>query len=120
MRPVYFVLGALLLAVGIIGVVLPLVPTTGPVILAAFCFARSSRRFHDWLIHHPRFGPVIADFRAGRGIPRRTKTWALAAMAAAFTVAVILVADGWILRTTIAAVGIGAITYVARLPVSRG
>jgi len=119
MRPVYFVLGMVFLVVGIVGVVLPLIPTTGPVLLAAFFFARSSDRFHDWLINHPRLGPLIANFRAGRRIPLSTKVWALTAMTAAFGFGIIFIATTWIARAVVIAVAIWAIGYVARLPVSR-
>ncbi len=119
MRPVYFVLGMISLIVGIVGVVLPLIPTTGPLLLAAFFFARSSNRFHDWLTTHPRFGPLIADFRAGLGIPLMTKVWALTAMVAAFTVGTVFVATHWIARAVMVTVGVCAITYVAGLPISR-
>ena len=119
LRPIYFTLGSLFLAIGIAGVVLPLVPTTGPVILAAYFYARSSDRFHDWLVHHPRFGPLIADFRAGKGIPFKTKVWALTAMTLAFSVSATFVTTNWIARAVVIAIGVGAITYVARLPVSR-
>jgi uncharacterized membrane protein YbaN (DUF454 family) len=119
MRPVYFVLGAVFLVVGVVGVVLPLIPTTGPVLLAAFFFARSSVRFHDWLMEHPRFGPLIADFRSGKGIPLTTKVWALTAMTAAFGIAGIYVTTGWIARSILVTVGVLAIGYVARLPISR-
>jgi hypothetical protein len=119
MRPVYFLLGMIFLLVGVAGIALPLVPTTGPVLLAAFFFARSSHRFHDWLIGHPRFGPLISNFRAGNGIPRAVKAWALAAMTAAFGFSAIFVTTHWIARAAVVAVAIGAIGYVARLPASR-
>ena len=119
MRPVYFVLGAVFLVLGIVGVALPLIPTTGPVLLAAFFFARSSDRFHDWLMGHPRFGPLIADFRSGNGIPLTTKVWALTAMTAAFGVTAVFVTTGWIARGILLTVGVLAIGYVARIPVSR-
>jgi len=119
MRPVYFLLGMISLTAGIVGVVLPLIPTTGPLLLAAFFFARSSNRFHDWLITHPRFGPLIADFRAGLGIPLVTKVWALTAMTAAFTIGTVFVATHWIARAVVLSVGVWAIAYVARLPISR-
>jgi uncharacterized membrane protein YbaN (DUF454 family) len=118
MRPVYFALGVVFLAIGMVGIALPLIPTTGPVLLAAFFFARSSDRFHDWLVNHPRFGPLIADFRAGRGIPGVTKAWALIAMVLAFGAGLLLLGN-WIARGVVLAVAIGAIGYVARLPVSR-
>jgi len=119
MRPVYFLLGMVSLIVGIVGVVLPLIPTTGPLLLAAFFFARSSNHFHDWLTTHPRFGPLIADFRAGLGIPLTTKVWALIAMVAAFTIGTVFVATHWIARAVLVTVGVLAVTYVAGLPISR-
>jgi len=119
MRPVYFLLGIISLVVGVVGVVLPLIPTTGPLLLAAFFFARSSNRFHDWLTTHPRFGPLITDFRAGLGIPLITKVWALTAMIAAFTIGAVFVTTHWAARVTLLVVGVWAVTYVARLPVSR-
>lgn len=119
MRPVYFVLGLFFLALGLVGVVLPLIPTTGPLLLATYFFARSSRRFHDWLVNHPRFGPAIADFRAGKGIPLKTKVWALAAMFLAFGVGIVWVAPGWIAKGVLLLIAVWAIGYVARLPVSR-
>jgi len=119
MRPVYFFLGVVFLVLGIVGIVLPLIPTTGPVLLAAFFFARSSDRFHDWLMRHPRFGPLIADFRSGNGIPLTTKVWALTAMTAAFGFSAVFVSTGWIARSVLLTVGVLATGYVARIPVSR-
>lgn len=63
MRYVWAALGLLSLLCGLIGIVLPLVPTVPFILLAAFLFARSSDRLHSWLIHHPRFGPAIADWQ---------------------------------------------------------
>lgn len=65
--------GALALAVGLVGVVLPLLPTTPLVILAAFCFARGCLRCERWLLAHPRFGPLVRDWRRHRVIPRRAR-----------------------------------------------
>ena len=119
MRPIYFVLGAFFLIVGIVGIAAPLIPTTGPVLLAAFFFARSSDRFHDWLVNHPRLGPLIADFRSGRGIPLATKVWAVTAMTLAFGFAVIFLSVHWSIRAALAIIGVWAIRFVARQPVAR-
>ena len=118
MKPLYLLLGLVFLAIGIVGIVLPLVPTTGPLLIAAFAFARSSDRLHDWLLNHPRFGRFIADFRDGRGIPVRTKAVAVIAMVAAFTYSVGWVVPGWPLKSLVGAIGIWAIWYVLRLPTS--
>lgn len=74
--------GLLSLAAGIVGIVLPLLPTTPFLLLAAFCFARGSKRLHDWLVHHPRLGPPIHDWQKHGAISRRAKQLALLSIAA--------------------------------------
>lgn len=116
MKPVYLLLGLVSVGVGIVGVFLPLIPTTGPLLLAAFAFARSSDRLHDWLINHRRFGRFISDFQSGRGISLKTKITAVVAMSAAFTYSI-----GWVMPTFpaklgVAAIGAWAIWYVLHFP----
>jgi len=66
-------IGVLSLALGIIGIVLPLLPTTPFLLLSAACFAKSSDKFYQWLITHPWFGQYIENYRSGRGIPMKVK-----------------------------------------------
>lgn len=80
MRLFYVLAGWLAFALGLIGVVLPLLPTVPFMLLAAFCFARGSRRFHDWLVGHPRFGPPIRDWREDGAIRPRAKRAAMGAI----------------------------------------
>lgn len=65
--------GVISLGLGIVGAFLPLLPTVPFVLLAAFCFSRSSRRAEDWLLNHRLFGPMVRDWRAQRAIPLRAK-----------------------------------------------
>lgn len=74
-------LGTLALALGAAGLVLPLVPTVPFLLLAAFCFARSSERLHSWLLTHPLFGPPIQDWQRSGAISRRGKWLATGSMA---------------------------------------
>lgn len=88
MRWFWILAGSLALVLGTIGIVVPLLPTVPFLILAAFCFARSSPRLHDWLIGHPRFGPPIADWRREGAISLRAKRLATLSIAAIFTLSV--------------------------------
>jgi len=89
LRPLYFAAGVVLLGVGIAGYILPVMPGTIFLILAAACFARSSRRLESWLVNHPRLGPSVMAWRKYGAIPRKAKIIAIGAMAVSF-VAVLL------------------------------
>jgi uncharacterized protein len=65
--------GTISLVLGIAGIILPLLPTTPLLLLAAACYVRSSDRLYQWLIHNKYFGHYIVDYREGRGIPLRAK-----------------------------------------------
>jgi len=88
LRVFWTIAGGFALAIGVAGIVLPLVPTTPLLLLAAFCFARSSPRLEMWLVEHPRLGPPIRDWRAEGAISRRGKFWAVVAIAATFGLSV--------------------------------
>lgn len=90
MRHIWTLLGICAFVLGVIGLFLPLLPTTVFMIVAAACFARSSPRLHDWLVGHKVFGPAIQRWRAHGAIAPRAKRMALIAMAAAFGLSVVL------------------------------
>ena len=73
-------IGWLSVALGVIGIFLPVLPTTPFLLLAAACFVRSSRRFYLWLVTHPHLGPWIRDYLEGQGIPLKGKIYALVLM----------------------------------------
>ncbi len=82
MRLIWAAFGGICVVLAMAGAVLPLLPTTPFLLLAAFAFARSSTRLHSWLISHKRFGPLIADWRDHGAISRRTKRISVGVMAA--------------------------------------
>jgi uncharacterized protein len=94
MRGLWIVLGFLAMGLGVLGLALPLLPTTPFMLLAAGCFAKSSPRLHDWLVGHRLFGPAIRDWRDYRAISPRAKRMAVTAMAAAFGLSLLL-GLGW-------------------------
>jgi len=73
-------IGWLSVALGVVGIFLPVLPTTPFLLLAAACFARSSPRFYHWLVDHPRLGPWIRDYLQGNGIPLKAKVYAIGLM----------------------------------------
>lgn len=81
-RLLWILAGGVSLAVGFIGIFLPLLPTTPFVLLAAFCFSRGSERMEAWLVNHPRFGPMVLAWRRHRAVPLRAKQLATVMMAA--------------------------------------
>lgn len=90
MRLIWFVCGTLSLILGIIGIPVPGLPTVPLLLLAAFCFARSSDRAHDWLVNHPRLGPPIADWQKSGAIRRPAKIAASVTIAASLLISIFL------------------------------
>lgn len=111
-RALWLIGGLLCVALGAVGVIVPGLPTTVFFILAAACFARSSPRLERWVLGLPRIGPMVADYRAGLGMPRRAKSFAIAMMVAFSTVAVVFVLDPWWARTLVAAAAVAGAWFV--------
>jgi uncharacterized membrane protein YbaN (DUF454 family) len=85
-RPILFALAWIFLAIGIVGLFLPLLPGTLFLIFAAACFTRSSPRFEAWLLDHPRLGPPVRKWRATGAIPRTAKIFACASLVASWLI----------------------------------
>lgn len=84
MRILWLIGGLLALGCGLVGVVLPLLPTVPFLLLAAFCFARSSERLHNWLLSHKSFGPMIEDWTRNGAIRPSAKKAATVSIALVF------------------------------------
>ena len=86
-RWLWRMLGIAAVGIGAVGTVVPLLPTTPFLLVAVWAFARSSERWRLWLIHHPRFGPMIRAWHAERAIPRRVKWIGIASLVASLLIA---------------------------------
>ncbi|SEF82151.1 hypothetical protein SAMN04488115_102152 [Bosea lathyri] len=114
-RPLLLAAGWIFTALGVIGLILPLMPGTVFLILAAWCFSRSSPRFEAWLLGHPHLGPHVRRWRETGAISRRAKLTACGSMAASF--ALLAVTDAPPIALWTAGAGlIAAGSYVASRP----
>jgi uncharacterized protein len=108
--------GFFFVALGFIGAFVPVMPSTVFFIIAAWCFARGSQRWLNWLLALPTVGPLVRDYRDGKGMPARAKTIAVSML----TLAVVL--SAWGLQTLFGRVGVlalgsvGAWFILARVP----
>jgi uncharacterized membrane protein YbaN (DUF454 family) len=75
-KALWFIGGILCLGIAYIGMIVPGIPWSTPALCATYCFARSSRKFHDYMINHKLFGPFIANWQTGRVFPTLAK-WAM-------------------------------------------
>lgn len=119
LRPVYFVLGLVCLALGVIGAFVPLMPSTIFLILAAWAFARSSTRLEVWLMQHRQFGPVLQAWQRERAIPRRAKLMACLGMTLGLLLFFLSVhPEPWLLAL-VALLLLGCAAYVVSRPEPR-
>jgi hypothetical protein len=111
--------GSVLLALGIAGLFLPLLPTTPFVLAASACYARGSRRLHGWLLGHRRLGPLVAAFEGGRGLPRRAKALATGTLWAsmAFAIPALPVFAG---QVTLLGIATAVTAWIVAMPTPAG
>ena len=118
-RNLLLVLGCVSLAVGVIGIVLPLIPTTGPLLLAAVCFDRSSPRFHSWLMHNRYLGGYIRNYQQGRGLPMLQKVCTIGLLWSTITLSIVFAVDAWWGRVLLAGIAVAVTVHVVTLPTYR-
>ncbi|MBI2307737.1 MAG: YbaN family protein [Rhodocyclales bacterium] len=115
-RWLLWITGSVALLLGILGVFLPVLPTTPFILLAAACYAKASERFHRRLLAHRSFGPVIREWEEYRSMPLRTKKFAVSLMSLSIAVSIWVVAAYPWAQAFLAVVGICAGTWVWRIP----
>jgi len=104
--------GVISIALGVLGIFLPLLPTTPFLLLAAACFMRSSRRLYDWLLTHRYLGPYIGNYRNFRAIPKRMKIILLVLLWATLGYSMIAVVENLLVCILLGAIGIGVTIHI--------
>ncbi|MDR1666313.1 MAG: YbaN family protein [Bacteroidales bacterium] len=113
MKSLFVFFGLLSLALGMVGIFLPLLPTTPFLLLSAFLFARSSQRLHSWLLHHKIFGKYIRDFLQEKAIPLRIKIYSISILWLTILCSIRFVANGkWWLQIVLATVAVGVTIHI--------
>ena len=114
----WILVGHACLGVGLLGVAIPLLPTTPFVLLAAACYARGSRRFYTYLLTHRVFGSIIRDWHEYRAISSRAKRWAIATVLLSITASMLAVDRIWML-VVLALIALLVIAGLLRIPVRK-
>ncbi len=116
MRWLYLGVGITALLLGILGIFLPILPTTPFILLAAACFARSSERFHVFLLGNRITGPIIYEWCMHRSIPRRVKRWVYLMITLSFGSSIVIVSAIW-LKLMLVILAIVLTLFIWRIPV---
>jgi uncharacterized membrane protein YbaN (DUF454 family) len=119
-RTLLVVAGTLSLGLGIIGIFVPILPTTPFLLLSAGCYAHGSKRLHDWLLSLPRLGAYIRRYREGLGIPLGTKLFSLALLWATIGFTVLVAAESAWLRVFLVVIAAGVTLHVLTRPTFKG
>ena len=116
MRGIFFCLGCFFVGLGAVGLLLPLIPTTPFLLLAAACYARSSRRFYDWLLANRVFGPTIRQWQESRSVALRTKIVAISLLVLTLGSSVVVFVPLWPVKVLLVAIGAWVIYFLVCLP----
>lgn len=112
MKCVFLVIGFLSVALGFVGIFVPVLPTTPFLLLAAALFFRSSPRTYAWLMQHRWLGPYIRSFREDRAIPLRVKVLALSLLWITSVHCIVFLFDSWWLRLLMGGIAVGVTVYL--------
>jgi uncharacterized protein len=118
-RPVFVAMGSLCLAIGIVGIVVPIVPTTPLLLLAAACYARGSSRFYRWLLGSRYLGDYIRSYSEGRGLPLQAKALTVIFLWAGIAYSSLTV-DIYLVRILLTVIGLGVTVHLVTIPTPRG
>jgi uncharacterized protein len=114
-RILLIVAGSISVGLAVLGIILPVLPTTPFLLLAAWCYARSSTRFYVWLMTHRLWGKYLRDYTSGKGVPLRIKVWALTLLWAAILSSAFLAVELIWVRILLIVIAIGVSIHIIKI-----
>jgi len=104
--------GTLFVGLGIIGIFVPILPTTPFLLLAAACYARSSQRFYDWLLNNRWFGRYLKNYLQGRGIPLRVKVITIVLLWVTIGFSIVFAVELFAVKVALSLIAIGVSIHI--------
>lgn len=111
-KAVLIFVGTVCVGLGVLGMFLPLMPTTVFLLMAAYCYSRSSERFHTWLLTNRLFGSYIKNYKSGKGISLRQKVSTITILWASIGLSIWMLAASWGVNLLLLAVAIGVTLHL--------
>lgn len=115
LRKIYICLGYLFVSFAIIGIFIPVLPTTPLLLLAAALFARSSPRLHYWILKHPLLGSYLRDYYRHKAIPLRIKIVSVTLILLSFSISIIFIVESIFFKVVLGLIGTWVIYYILKL-----
>ncbi len=119
-RRLLFIAGTLALAIGILGIVIPILPTTPFLLLAAACYIRSSQRFYNWLLNNRLLGVYIKNYIEGKGMSRKAKVFTVTLLWITIGLSMWFAAQSVVIRVILILVAAGVTTHIIRIKTFQG
>lgn len=119
LRVVLIVVGTVSVGIGVIGIFVPLLPTTPFLVLSAICYLRSSERFYKWLINNRLLGDYVKNWMEGRGITIRMKVSMICLLILTIAFSIVFVVNSLVVRVILLLIMIGVSIHIIRLPTYR-
>ena len=118
-KSLFVVAGTIFLALGCIGIVLPILPTTPFLLLSAACYYKGSERMHRWILNNRWFGNYIRNYKEGKGLPFKTKVFTLAMLWLVIGYSAFFVVNLFVFQVVLFAIAFGVSLHLITLPTLR-
>ena len=119
-RRLLIIAGTIAVAIGIVGIFVPILPTTPFLLLAAACYLRSSRKFYNWLLNNRFIGAYVRNYLQGRGMPLRIKVITILLLWLTITCSIVFAVQVLVLRVILLIIAIGVSAHIILIKTTQG